>query len=170
MPLIVDGYNVLFAIGRYGRGKAIGEVLDEARQRLLAELVRHCQHTGEAATVVFDSRKATGGASRQDTLPGVRILYSHPPRTADDDILRLVEQSTAPRQLRVVTSDRELRGACARHGAEVVGARTFYRQLAALARDADADRREHLLKRQPPDDDELRYWLDVFGDDEPQDT
>ena len=52
--------------------------------------------------------------------------------------------------------------------ADVVGAMGFYRSLAGLARRAGAERREHQLKRQPPDDDELREWLEIFGEDAPQ--
>ena len=125
MHLIVDAYNVLFAIGRYGGGRKIADVLDEARRRLLPQLVRHSQHTGDQVTVVFDSRQPAGGASRHEGLPGVRIVYAHPPRTADDDIRRMVEASTAPQHVRVVTSDRELRDACSRRGAGGVGARSI---------------------------------------------
>lgn len=166
MSLIIDGYNVLFAIGRYG-GKPIGEVIEQARTRLLHQLVRYHQETGDGVTVIFDSKQPAGGASREESLPGVRIRYSHPPRTADDDIRRLVETSTAPRHIRVVTSDRALARDCAQAGADVVGAKTFYHELSRQTRQADAEGREHQLKREPPSADEVREWLEIFGDDEP---
>jgi len=158
MHLIVDGYNVLFAIARYGRGRAVADALDEARGRLLPQLVRYAQETGDQVTVVFDSRRS---------LPGVRVVYSHPPRSADDDIRRLVETSTGPQHIRVVTSDRALADICRRAGAEVVGARTFHNGLTARLREADADRHEHQIKRQAPDADEIREFLELFGEDDP---
>ena len=167
MHLIVDGYNVLFAIARYGRGRPVAEALDEARARLLPQLVRYAQHTGDRVTVVFDSRQPAGGASHRESVRGVRIVYSHPPRTADDDIRQMAEASSGPQHVRVVTSDRALRHACTRAGADVVGAKTFHRQLCDLLREADAERTEHQLKHEPPSDAELRHWLDVFGADEP---
>jgi len=141
-------------------------VLDEARERLLPQLVRYAQQTGDQVTVVFDSRQPSGGATGRQSLPGVSVVHTHPPRIADDDILRLVAESTGPAHVRVVTSDRALADACRRRGAAVVGAMAFYRQLTDLLREADAARAEHQLKREPPSDAELRYWLDVFGDDE----
>jgi len=167
MHLIVDGYNVLFAIARYGRGRAVADALDEARGRLLPQLVRYAQETGDQVTVVFDSRRPAGGASRAESLPGVRVVYSHPPRSADDDIRRLVETSTGPQHIRVVTSDRALAGACRRAGAEVVGARTFHNGLTARLREADADRHEYEIKRQAPDADEIREFLELFGEEDP---
>lgn len=169
MHVIVDGYNVLFAIARYGRGRPVAEALDEARARLLPQLVRYAQHTGDRVTVVFDSRQPAGGASHRESVRGVRIIYSHPPRTADDDIRQIAEASSAPRHVRVVTSDRALRHACARAGADVVGAKTFHRRLCDLLRQADADRHEHQLKHEPPDADEVREFLELFGGDEPDD-
>jgi len=164
MSLIIDAYNVLFAITHHG-GKPIGDAIEEARTRLIEKLVRHHQETGEDVTLVFDSHQPAGGASRQESLPGVYIRYSHPPRTADDDILRLVETSTGPQHLRVVTSDRALGRACSKAGAEVVGAMTFYNDLTLRGRKADEDGKEQQLKNEPPSADEVREWLELFGDD-----
>ena len=167
MHLIVDGYNVLFAIGHHGRGRSVADVLDEARQRLLPRLVRHHQQTGDSVTVIFDSNKHLGGARNAESLPGVAVRYTAPRRTADDEILALVGQSSGPQHLRVVTSDRELGDACRRGGADVVGAMTFYRQLGDLTRCAETERTEHQLKTELPDADEVREFLDLFGGDLP---
>jgi len=161
MPLIIDGYNVLFAIARY-RGHSVGDALEEARSRLLDHLVCYHRAKDDDVTIVFDRRQPTGGTSRQERVGGVRILYAHPPRTADDDILRLVEASTAPRHLRVVTSDRELATNCARCGASVVGAMTFFNELTRYTRQAKREQEEHQLKTQPPSDAEVAEWLEVF--------
>lgn len=165
MPLIVDGYNVLFAIAEHG-DRSVAEAVEEARSRLLRHLTRYHQATREPVTLIFDSGARTGGATREERLPGIRILYSHPPRTADDDVRRLVEVSTAPQHLRVVTSDGELARACARLGARVVGAKAFLGELAALAREAKADESEDRLKQQPPSADEVREWLEIFGEED----
>jgi predicted RNA-binding protein with PIN domain len=164
LSLIIDGHNVLFAIAPH-RGRTVSEALEAAREELTSQLLRHHRLSGEAITVVYDSRRFTGGASPQESLPGIRILTSHPPRTADDDILRLVRESTAPRTLRVVTSDRELRAACVACGAAVVGAMTFYRELLQEATSTVKGEEESRIKTQSPSDDEVREWLDIFGGD-----
>ena len=164
MSLILDGYNVLFAIAEQ-RGRSVAEAIEAARETLLRHLLRHHRQTGEATVIIFDSRHGTGGARTQQTLPGIRIFYSHPPRTADDDIRRLVETSTAPKQLRVVSSDRQLAADCARRGASVVGARTFFNALLQEARSTSKEEEESRIKTQPPSDEEVRDWLKIFGND-----
>jgi predicted RNA-binding protein with PIN domain len=164
MPLIIDGYNVLFAIARHG-ARSVAEAIEEARGRLLRHLARYHQAAREPITIVFDQSRHTGGATREERQPGVRILYAHPPRTADDDIRRMVQASAAPARVRVVTSDRQLARACAECGAQVVGAMAFYRELADLERHSRDDEHEHRIKTQPPSDDEVREWLRLFSED-----
>ncbi|MFP4056461.1 MAG: NYN domain-containing protein [Candidatus Brocadiia bacterium] len=161
MHVIVDGYNLLFATGSHRQGGPEG--VEQGRERLLDLLVRYARVEGHEITVVFDSSRHTGGAATQQRRPGLRVLVSHPPRTADDDILRLV-RAAGSRGTRVVTSDRELADACARCGARVVGAADFHRQLLARTRRAEAEEEELRLKTQPPSDQEVRRWLEAFGE------
>jgi predicted RNA-binding protein with PIN domain len=163
MATIVDGYNVLFAIAHY-RGQSVSDAIDEARERLMDRLARYGRRTGEGVTVVFDSRKGRGGAEQQETPGGVRVLYSHPPRIADDDIKRLVEASASGGQVRVITSDRELAHACRQRGASVAGAMTFWRELSRAVEDDRGDQDETIQKHQAPSDEEMREYLDAFGD------
>ena len=165
MPLIVDGYNVLFCLAPHGTNSS-PEAIEGARERLLRLLMSYLQATGQSITVVFDRKVPSGGARREETLGGVRILYTHPPHTADDDIRRMVETSTAPHTLRVVTSDRELGNACSRCGAAVVSASAFLGDLNGVVAAARANETEQRMKQEPPSEDELRYWLNVFGGDE----
>ena len=163
MPLLVDGYNVLFAVVPDGPS-ARPEVIEAARERLLRQLLSYHQATGQPITVVFDQGAFARGACREESFGSIRVLYTHPPRTADDDIRRLVTASTAPQTLRVVTSDRELGRACSRHGAKVVSANAFLDDLHRVAAAARGDETEQRRKEEPPSEDELRYWLGVFGE------
>jgi predicted RNA-binding protein with PIN domain len=166
MALIIDGYNVLFAIAEQ-RGRELAAAIEEARARLLQHLTRYSQATHESITVIFDQSAHAGGATHEERLPGIRILYSHPPRTADDDIRRIVETSHAPQHLRVVTSDQALGRDCARLGARLVGAKAFFRELTQLAEESRDDERETWVKQQPPSSDEIREWLRIFGEAKP---
>jgi predicted RNA-binding protein with PIN domain len=162
MALIIDGYNVLFAIARFG-GRAVATAIEEARSELLEHLLRCYRLTGERVTVVFDSRQLTGGARAREGFPGIRIVHAHPPRTADDEIRRLVEASTAPRHLRVVTSDRELARSCSSLGATVIGARAFFREITRQAEQAAKDEEEERVKTAQPSRQEMEEWLRVFA-------
>lgn len=162
MPLIVDGHNLLLAGGPSPIGPDEA-AHDEAREQLIERLARHQNSCGEAVTVVFDSRRGRGGARSESMVRGVRVLYAHPPRTADDEIRHLVIDATDPRNLRVVTSDRDLARACAHRGASVVRSEAFQRGLAARDAALHDDEREFLEKNQAPTDDEMRDLLDAFG-------
>jgi predicted RNA-binding protein with PIN domain len=163
MALLIDGYNVLFAIAEQ-KGQDVAAAIEAARARLLKHLTRYSQATHDPVTLIFDQSARAGGATREEGLPGIRILYSHPPRTADDDIRRIVETSHAPQHFRVVTSDQALGRDCARLGARVVGASAFFRELTTLAEASQDDERETWLKQQPPSAAEIQEWLDAFGD------
>jgi predicted RNA-binding protein with PIN domain len=169
MPLIVDGCNVLFSLVPQGANSS-QEAIEAARERLLRELLRYLQATGQSVTVVFDQGSFSGGARREEAFGSVRVLHAHPPRTADDDIRRMVEISTAPQTLRVVTSDRELGRACSHRGAAVVSANAFLDDLRRVVSTARADETEQRRKEEPPSEDELRYWLGVFGDADTQEA
>ena len=163
MPILIDGYNVLFAIAHHG-GQTVAEALEEARRRLLRELVIYARETGERVTVIFDSARGTGGATTEERHGSVRVRYTHPPRTADDDIRRLVEVSQHPQNLRVVTSDRELGHDCRARGARVEASMSFYLDMSRRADAGREDAEEMLLKNQPPTAAEVREWLKKFGE------
>jgi len=163
--LILDGHNVLFAM-LAGAKPAGPDALEAAETRLVESLLRHYNATGERATIVFDSRRLRGGARCETTLAGVRVRYAHPPDTADDEIRRLVAASTAPKHLRVVTSDGELMRACAERGAAVVPSRVFVREMRREAERAARDDEERRLKTSQPSPEEMRELLAAFGEAE----
>ncbi|HPD14527.1 MAG TPA: NYN domain-containing protein [Planctomycetota bacterium] len=160
--LILDGYNVLFAM--LGGKAPNPEVLEAAQEQLVGSLIRHHSTTGEPATVVFDSSRFRGGAHSDRKESGLRILHTHPPHTADDEIRRLVEASPAPRKLRVVTSDGELMRACAARGATVVPSQVFLRESRLEAQRAAPDEAERDAKTGRPSAEEMDEFLQAFGE------
>jgi nicotinic acid mononucleotide adenylyltransferase/predicted RNA-binding protein with PIN domain len=122
--LLVDGNNVMGS-------RADGWWRDRpgAQRRLVDDLRNLVTRTGDAVTVVFDGRPATGLPERDDAV--VRVAYARRSgRDAGDD--RIVEEvATAhdPSSLTVVTSDRELARRVRELGANVEGAGTLIREL-----------------------------------------
>lgn len=161
--LILDGYNVLFPMLPGGKAPS-PEALEAAQTQLTDALLRHHRATGEEATVVFDSHRFRGGARFERRERGLRVRYVHPPDTADDEIRRLVKASTAPRKLRVVTSDREVMRACTARGAAVVPSQVFLREMRLEAQRTAPDEAERDLKTGRPSPEEMREFLDVFGE------
>jgi predicted RNA-binding protein with PIN domain len=98
-----------------------------AARRLIADLERFAQATGDAVTVVLDAGppELAGNARGVEVAIAPRRLRN----AADDEIVRLLEAGEVPAPVRVVTSDRELAGRVRELGAEVEGARTFRERL-----------------------------------------
>jgi predicted RNA-binding protein with PIN domain len=96
--------------------------------RLVEQLHRHAEATGEAITVVFDSQPF------EVPSPGERgpeVVFARRPGrdAADDRIVELVAADREPATLEVVTSDRELARRVRTRGATVLAAGRFIRHL-----------------------------------------
>jgi predicted RNA-binding protein with PIN domain len=113
MAEIVDGNNL---IGRLGGGTRDGLV------RELADLARLKR---KRFTVVFDGPPESGRAKVQP-LGDLTVVYAAP-RTADDEILRRIQEARDPRGLTVVTDDRSLASAVSASGARCVGVDVFWK-------------------------------------------
>jgi len=163
MAVVVDGYNLVFAVADFAE-RQFSQAVEEARREVLARLASLHRHSGERVTVVFDRRRPTGEAWHSERVGGVRVVFSRPPRTADDEIRALVSRSTAPRHILVVTSDRQLAGDCRRLGARVAGAKTFFSRLVRLTDRLEAEEAEHREKTRRPSAAEVAEWLKIFGE------
>ena len=100
MPLLVDGYNLLRWVQQHVEAC---ETLDEAG--LCQVLSQYVGHVRDRAHVYFDGL----GPPDKSTLGGiadVEVYFSGQDYTADDLIEEKIADSTAPRRLVVVSSDR----------------------------------------------------------------
>jgi predicted RNA-binding protein with PIN domain len=127
MLWLIDGYNVI----RRDPDLRSHEAQNlEAGRRALVRLVKQLARTvpRDEFVVVFDG-------ARMDSAPPaesqVRILFSRPPETADDLIIRLAGRSRAGSV--VVTSDRAVQQAADRARASVIGAESFLAQAVRAA-------------------------------------
>jgi hypothetical protein len=118
MRWLIDGYNVI----RRDADLRTREVTSlETGRRALAHLVAAlARGSRDEFTIVFD------GARRAETAPPagrVSVVFSRPPETADDVVIRLAARWRAGAM--VVTSDRRIANAARRAGCGVVDAGTF---------------------------------------------
>jgi uncharacterized protein len=103
--LIVDGYNIIGDWPELRERKA--ESLELARDQLLDDLKEYKAITGRDVIVVFDAYLTRGGQT-EETIGGIKILYSKENETADELIERLVygyEREKVRRHIYVATSD-----------------------------------------------------------------
>jgi predicted RNA-binding protein with PIN domain len=124
MRWLVDGMNVVGSKPDGWWRDRVG-----AMRRLIDELERFAEATGDEVAVVFDGRPFEldgGGRVEVGFAPGG-------PNAADHAIADRVAADPDPSTITVVTSDAELERSVREHGTEVLGSGAFRRRLDALA-------------------------------------
>jgi len=151
MAYIVDGNNVIGQTPGWHRDKSA------SRRLLLEKISFFCRIKKARVTVVFDGAPDQA-VPEGSTFHGVKVFYAKPGSDADTRIEQLVEKSTDPRGITVVTSDRRLAFLVRSSGAAVIRSGEFRLQLEHL--------RESTPKQQDGEDDEIgdvNSWLRYFG-------
>lgn len=138
--LVIDGYNLMHAAGlgrsEYGPGE-----LERNRNRLLHQIAGVLDKNVAAdATVVFDahlsSPRLTEGVLQTRSSP-LSVCFSRDGRDADEEIERILDTHSSPRQVLVVSSDHRLHKAASRRKAGCMDSEDFLRQF----EEVESDRR-----------------------------
>lgn len=155
--VIVDAYNLLHAaLGPAGGGRDFGVAG-------LARMIAASRYSGRPVRLVCDGRPKPGDTG-DDRVPGVQVTYSGPGRDADGVIERLIKDSTDPRRLTVVSSDRRIVRAARKRRAESVPSERFLAHLLA-----DGARRRTAPEDAGPRDEvplgpaSVADWIEYFG-------
>jgi predicted RNA-binding protein with PIN domain len=114
---IIDGYNLIHALGMIQKNMPAGG-LEASRRQLLAFLARAFGDAAPRVTVVFDARRAPRHVPRQQQIHGLHVHFAPKNQSADDWIETLIEAAPEPRGLVVVSNDQRLQSAAQRRGAQ----------------------------------------------------
>lgn len=158
MPLLIDAYNVLHVVGVLPPDLA-GIDLPE-----LADLIVDSRYRRESTILVCDGVEK---AHHRVEAPGIHVRFAGPGVKADDLIIRLVQRSSAPKRLTIVTSDREIARASRRRRATVMTSELFLHRLSEDRNGPPArgaSERRHSADH-PADRRQVEHWLRVFGID-----
>lgn len=169
MPfLIIDGYNLMHAWGlarqRYGPGD-----LERLRERFLRELANRLPETQRrGTTVVFDAGdEAPTDIADKRVHELMRIVFAVKDEDADSRIEKLIASHSAPKQIRVVSSDKRLQIAARRRRGQFVTSEQFIEELEraeteskkpAVSRELEAKSTGELTEG------EMAEWLEIFGE------
>jgi predicted RNA-binding protein with PIN domain len=149
--LILDGYNIIGALGRYATRKTGG--LDESRELLINDALKAAGWTGKEIIVVFDASQSPESGRTEPRAGGaVRVIYSDPGESADDVIERLVR--TGDSSYTIYTADFALQRAALAGGAARAAPREFeeiLNELPALTRRPDVPFRARVSDRLSPE-------------------
>ncbi|MBA2116553.1 NYN domain-containing protein [Bremerella alba] len=168
MPVIIDGYNLLYAAGLVGSVDGEGSFEGERRALLDALLAVIDPKELTQTVVVFDSAKAPPGLPRVYNHQQITVRFASGYADADAMIEELIQQHHAPKRLTVVSSDHRVQRAARRRKAKAIDSDSWFR----LMRQTRARRRVEEAK-QPPlpkrptapaiPESEVSEWVEFFG-------
>lgn len=128
MVLLIDGYNVLHAVGRGS------DPTGRERDRFIGLVARYAQIRGHQAIVIFD-----GGQSaypRKLAQVGVQVIESGYKQSADDLLCQKLPDYP-PETVLVVSSDRAITDFAESHGVYSIDSPVFYARVIAVVCDRD---------------------------------
>jgi predicted RNA-binding protein with PIN domain len=149
--LILDGYNVIGTLHRYGTAATGG--LDESREILINDALKAAGWTGRQIIIVFDAHRGPESEGVEERAGGaVRLIYSAPNESADDVIERLLANLDGPAT--VYTADFALQRTALARGVSRATPREFadlLDELPALTRSPETPRRSPISDRLSPE-------------------
>jgi predicted RNA-binding protein with PIN domain len=143
--LVLDAYNVIGALDRY----RAADSFDAARELLITDALKAAGWTGRTILVVFDAHRDPNPRREESRAGGaVRIVYSAPGESADDEIERLLARLEGP--ITVYTADFALQRTALSRGSNRATPREFANlldELPAVTRNPDVPRKSRLADR-----------------------
>ena len=121
--LIIDGNNLWYAA--ISQDEPLAGV---SRTRLLGLLDYYARRSGEQVVVVLDGRRPRSAGGQTQVAGGCQRIYSGA-KSADDVIIELVSESSEPRRLTLISSDRELVRQVRKRRVRAVDAERFAHRL-----------------------------------------
>ena len=143
--LVLDAYNVIGALDRYRDA----DTFDAARERLITDALKAAGWTGRTIVVVFDAHRAPDPRREEARAGGaVRIVYSAPGESADDEIERLLAKLEG--SATVYTADFALQRTALARGSTRATPREFASlldELPAVTRNPNVPRKSRIADR-----------------------
>ncbi len=143
--LILDAYNVIGALDRYRDA----DDFDAARDLLITDALKAAGWTGRTIIVVFDAHRAPDPRREEPRAGGaVRLVYSAPGESADDEIERLLAKLEGAAT--VYTADFALQRTALARGSTRATPREFANlldELPAISRNPNVPRRSRIADR-----------------------
>jgi predicted RNA-binding protein with PIN domain len=161
MPYLIDGYNLLYAMGLL-HGRTASTALRKARLGLLGLLAAVYGDEASSVTVVFDAAYAPRGAAEEEEYRGLHVRFAIHEEQADDLIEALIRHESVPRRLIVVSDDHRIQQAARRRHCTVSGCGAFMDELER--RRTRRRPKQTVAPPKPSSAEDKEYWLKEFAD------
>jgi predicted RNA-binding protein with PIN domain len=152
MPYLIDGHNL---IGQMP-GVALSDPDDEVQ--LVLQLRRFAAHKRQKIIVVFD-HGIPGGWSRNLSTGPVKVIFAGSHTNADRVILERIREAKTPTDIKLVSSDGEIRRAAEARRVQVIASQDF---AASLSKPALSGPRRNARDDLRLNKDEIKEWMRVF--------
>lgn len=164
MSHLIDGYNLLNAVGIIPRGVGPG-TLERSRLALLNFLAESLDEAEVArTTVVFDAGgDAPRGLPRVVEHRGITVRFASQYENADALIEELIRAESAPRRLTVVSSDHRVQRAARRRRARAVDSDAWYAEIVRRRRGRRKATPGPAKPNVPLLEEQVARWLERFG-------
>lgn len=163
MLYLIDGYNLLYALGVV-RKRMRSDGLEKARQNLLGVLHGSFGTESDHVTVVFDAAKPPPGVPAETTYQGIQVRFAIGMAAADDLIEVLIRKASTPRHLTVVSDDHRIQKAARRRHCVVNGCGDFLQEIEERRKPPPAPPKEQPAKPSSLSREETQHWLKEFAD------
>jgi predicted RNA-binding protein with PIN domain len=151
--IIIDAYNIIHRTSDLR--SYLKNNLEASREQLLHKLILFKKNKKLNITVVFDGNWA--GQPSHTKRSGINILYSVPPKKADEVIKNLLQSRKNCRSITVVSSDNEIIGFAKSCKANTMRSEEFYTKYLIFADKFNSTENEQNMSKA-----ELEYWLELF--------
>ncbi len=161
MKVIIDGYN-LFHHVRSQTDPPESLILST----LLRELMAWAERSRNDVLAVFDGRRPKVIDESEFSKGRFRLVFVGSAHTADSAIMEFADTYSAPRNLMVVSTDREIRRHVKRRGCVAAVCEDFWAEVVALLNKPERPREPSVKQSGLATDGQRDYWLEFFGMDE----
>jgi len=156
MPIIIDGYNLLWAITKPGEESE--PITDVGLCRILGAYLKAVKEKGQ---IIFDG-VGPPDKSGFDNIRNLEVVFTGRATDADTVIEGKIRASTAPKRLMIVSSDQRLRKAGRTRKAVLIKSEMFWAEVLKQLRQKSKTE-EPVEKRMGLTEGETKQWLDYFG-------
>jgi predicted RNA-binding protein with PIN domain len=155
MPVIIDGHNLLWSIKNT---EDCTSITDAAMCRILDS---YFGLVGEKAEIIFDGI-GPPNKTEFDNIKNLEVTFSGRRTDCDTVVEQRILNSTAPKRLTIVSSDRRLRDAARARRATAIKSEDFWSEIKKqLSR--QKKNKEPTAKRGGLTESETELWLKTFG-------
>ena len=156
--LIIDGYNLIHAAPH--RFQKMIE-LENRRSHLLKILKSSGLLRYDKIIVVFDGQ-LSDFPNVKESEGKVVVIYSGKHQEADEVIQELIRKEAQNSQVKIVSSDQEIRNSARDHGTKVVSSQQFWQSLSPASQKKSRTSEGLPTPDRQLSDKEVKEWMRIF--------